>query len=357
MPVKSRKPWRRSGSLLAAAALIAAACADQRASADERVMHLEPVVAIRDGGDSAVLLDLTRLVAGPRAGFIAFPVGGPRMIAFYDSAGRLEQLVGRKGKGPAEFEDITGLGVGPGDSIFVGDRLNGRMTVLAPGDHRFARSFPVTLADAGFRGTREGRLMSQSVTYKRGEGPTNHFPRRVSWDGTRVTPIATALGLDRPGRMAPADSGRVWVAESRAYTLRLFDGDSAIREIRRTPDWFPPDTTRAFRGIGKQTFVAAMGVGEEGMLWVLIRRPNPKWTGQVELKPGMPPSQFPPLDQVFEGVLEVLDPITGALIDSRVVSANMMDFIGPGRLYQIVDDDSTGARVLQVWRVGLKPPD
>lgn len=58
---------------------------------------------------------------------------------------------------------------------------------------------------------------------------------------------------------------------------------------------------------------------------------------------------------MYEGVLEVLDPVSGRLLGSQVVGGDMIRFIAPAKLYQIIED-STGVVTLQIWNARFKRP-
>jgi DNA-binding beta-propeller fold protein YncE len=354
MPTRSRKHWRRWASCTTLA--LCAACRESPAPVTGTIV-LERGVAVREIGDSVLITNATGLVAGPQGQLIAVRIDGRGQIAFFDSTGRFVGLTGPRGKGPGEFMEISGAGLGPGDSLFVGDRLNGRVTVLSPRDHKPIRTMPADFLAVGFTPTPEGRLLGPGMV--RRDGVMQRLSiRRASWSDSTTTPIASSIPMERTGPVAAAPGGKVWVADALTYTIRLFDGDREVRSIRRAPEWFPPDSSpiTTFRWMGKgRPFITSMVQDSAGNLWVLIKRRNPRWTGESKAPPRAPisPIQLPPLDEIFEGVLEVIDP-NGNLVDSRVVPGNMLRFISPGRLYQQADADSSGALMLQVWNARLR---
>jgi hypothetical protein len=262
-------------------------------------------------------------------------------------------LFGSKGRGPGEFLEIQGMAFGPGDSLHIGDRGNGRTSVFAPDSFAFARAAPVNSVDAGFDATTGGRFLGIGMTNRRGEGVRWYTLRHEAWNGV-ITPIGSSLPAERIGaHTAASKSRRFWIADRMSYTITLWAGDTLIRTLRRDVPWFPRDTVPRAT-LGGRAFIARMSVDETGHLWVLIRRPNPAWK-DIQMDPRRPmiPGRMPPLTDVFEGVLEVLDAETGALIASRDVPADMMDFLGPGLLFQRTDADSTGALALQIWHARL----
>lgn len=49
--------------------------------------------------------------------------------------GSLTHEIGSEGEAPGEFQDVPLLAVGAGDSVFVFDEDNDRLTVYSPGDY------------------------------------------------------------------------------------------------------------------------------------------------------------------------------------------------------------------------------
>ena len=323
------------------------------------MIDLRPAVTIHESGDSVTFGDDVGLIAGP-SGFVAIRPMGRGAIAVYDSAGRLVRSLGPKGRGPGEFLEPTSAAFGPGDSLFVSDRDNLRLSVLSPDDQHLVRTVQIPGEEVAFRASRHHRLLSPLMMWDR-ERRSSRFGLRVaSWDGSAPVAVAPSVSLDRFGS-ATSDTGRgIWVADRRTYSMTLFDGQRIIRTVKREPDWFPADTSPiqgpAWLGNGRP-FITDMSVADDGRLWVLIKRKNPRYsdTAAIPRTKYISPMGLPPLAIIFEGVLEVLDPVSGALIDSRVVPGDMIGFIGPGRLYQKTDADSSGVLMLRVWEAKLKP--
>ncbi|WP_420447185.1 6-bladed beta-propeller [Candidatus Palauibacter sp.] len=70
---------------------------------------------------------------------------------------------GRKGEGPGEFANATGLMLDPEGRIWVPDTRNGRMSVFDPEDG-FVESFP--FADANFNATWNGAMVDGNRIYR-----------------------------------------------------------------------------------------------------------------------------------------------------------------------------------------------
>lgn len=82
------------------------------------------------GGEAAYEFDQ---VTGPLRlsnGRLAVGNGGSKEVRFYDAKGVHLRSTGREGSGPGEYTNITGIWLGPGDSVAVFDVFVRRMTVL-----------------------------------------------------------------------------------------------------------------------------------------------------------------------------------------------------------------------------------
>ena len=354
--MKWPKPSRPFRSLVALGAL---ACGSAERATEPLEIDVQPGVAIHDAGDSVTLTDQSSLIAAPDGGFLVVRTAGRGQLAFYDSSGRLTGTYGRKGRGPGEFSSISGVAFGPGDSLFIGDYENRRISVLAPGDHHIVRAELAAGGDASFREMPGGRL-SAPVVIGRPGGRQSFGYRLAPWNGSAARTFGSSIPFERIGSAGVTTDGKLWIADALVYELALFDGDREVRRVRRDVDWFPRDTSpiTAPRWMGKgRPFVAGISVDAADRLWVLIKRKNPNYTGAARAQaPKAPinPRGLPALAEIFESVLEVLDSNTGALIDSRVLPGDVLGFISPGRLFQRTDADSTGALKLQVWNVRLR---
>lgn len=102
-------------------------------------------------------------VALTRSGNVIVEDPQALMYSVFSSNGELVATVGSRGKAPGEFEDMSGLVVGPGDSVYVFDGSSRRLSVFDP-SHRFDYSTVVEQGPGGGRGL--ARLFSFSIPTK-----------------------------------------------------------------------------------------------------------------------------------------------------------------------------------------------
>lgn len=216
---------------------------------------------------------------------------GSRVLK-YDPEGRHLATYGREGEGPGELKEPLGLDVGPGDTVWVSDFTNGRITgypqnggaprVLPYGEIGAVPSPNLVKLDDGFiqsfrplfnfQGGPGG--MERVASGDSGAATTPRIPL-VRTDPTLEThdtlwsipePPTDMVQLEMGDRIMllmmtrefmPAfqwdvlSDGTVVVADTAAYLLRLLDREGVVsRVIRRDPD--PRTTTEADRELARQ---------------------------------------------------------------------------------------------------------
>jgi len=178
----------------------------------------------------------TRLRGG---GYI---VADGQRLRFFDARGKQTRTVGRKGEGPGEYQMITGVCLGAGDSLFVGDARNARISVYDKAGTAPARSIPM----------RDAAFLTWDGCFADGVFGTSAIGGRTPDGLTRV------LNLYRPdgsvlGRIGPFWSfagnsyvqlsasvgarGRQFVyGDPRRSEWRVFGLDGTLVQIVRTAD-------------------------------------------------------------------------------------------------------------------------
>ncbi len=68
----------------------------------------------------------------------------PAVYVFSGNDGTLLQEVGKKGKGPDEFTQVGSVFIGKGDSLFVFDHDNGRISLFSPESYDFVESLRIS---------------------------------------------------------------------------------------------------------------------------------------------------------------------------------------------------------------------
>jgi len=101
----------------------------------------EVAIGQLDGPREYAFGQVRSAVMDPRGGFYLYDFND-RQIRRYDRTGRFLNLVGKKGGGPGEYEQMAGMAVTRDGQLIVHDTRNSRITYFNP-DGKVAREFPL----------------------------------------------------------------------------------------------------------------------------------------------------------------------------------------------------------------------
>ena len=339
---------------------------------------------------------------------------GARVLK-YDPDGRHLATYGRKGEGPGELSQPLGLAVGPGDTVWVTDFSNRRLTgypqdggepravpypdegaipspTFAALDDGFVQSFrPLFGARGGPAGRRsfggpgaaaeqgEPRKLPllrldrsaavQDTLWEIPEPPTDLIQIEM---GDRIMMMMMARQFAPAFRWQAFSDGGVVVSDTSAYLLRLIDGDGAVRRvIERAPA--PRPVTEEDREAARQrlrdaesergTRVTFGGAGpDEATRLKMLEQRLEKMTFADEI-PRVISMRVDPMDRIWVGVAETV-PDSIARIDvydrdgtllGELRDVPMPDvFLGPDRVGVLrVDEMDVQQVVLMRLREGL----
>lgn len=285
-------------------------------------------------------------------------------ILVFDRDGRFLRVVGRPGHGPGEFAGIGSFHVGPGDSLFVFDNQQSRLSVLSP-EGEFVRSLSVPISPevTNFVAPDGRFLIGRSFGMPElGPHPLHLFDR----EGRRLRSFGNFSGEARPDvpgflsrSLAPASGTRIWSGHSIAYVLDRIDLDSGRRDlvIRRQARWFPPrlEPLRDRGTIRPDPGIRDIQEDEAGRLWVLLAIPDPEWrTVYRPAGPGDTHGSVTDLQRFYDTRIEVLDPVRGTLIAALEMPELVEDFSGPREIGAVLDTD--GVPRYHRWRLELSQP-
>jgi hypothetical protein len=225
-------------------------------------MHLDTNPMLRIGADEAgpyqfSFISTALLLA---RGGVAVVELSANEVRLFDRDGRHQRTLGRRGRGPGEFQVISGLFQRSADSLAAFDQIERRMTVLPlrGGEPRVVRSQAVPGARGSFSAfgaLGDGRLL----LYNPGSGFRPDLEPGLQWVTTEVVVLDPTDGTSRlitrlPSRqqfvlpggdtkmLAPAhgaifavtEDGFYWGTSDR-YEIRFFDSEGTLRRILRRP--------------------------------------------------------------------------------------------------------------------------
>lgn len=227
-----------------------------------RGMSVDTNPVLRVGAEEAgpyqfSFISTARLLEG---GGIAVVELSANEIRLFNAEGRHLRSVGRRGRGPGEFQVISGLFPRSGDSLVAYDQIERRATIfpLADGDARVVRSQAVPGARGSFSAFgafSDGRLL----LYNPGSGFRPDLQPGLQWVTSEVVALDPTDGSARtivrlPSRQqfvlpggdtkvvaplhgaihAVANDGFYWGTSDR-YEMRFYDTTGTLRRILRRP--------------------------------------------------------------------------------------------------------------------------
>jgi hypothetical protein len=345
----------------AAAQSIRTVTIDSRASCARCTIQLTPAVRIgdRDGPGS---LDNERswVVRDSRGRFFVL-YAYATAIKLFDSTGNYVGSLGKKGGGPGEFDGVSGVHIGVGDSLHVLDWGTSRHSVFAP-DLKYIRSNPIALQPQLRWIMLPDTRIVENLTIRTPEqlGKPLHL---LGADGNVVRSFGSETEAHRPDfpglgdrALAPHKGSLIWSAHQRAYVIDIVDVNTGaiVSRIVRRAEWLPetePQRTRIGSSADDPPIsrLAAVHQDAEGLLWVTISVPDPRW--KTAVKPGEA-RHVTITDPVkyTDNIIDVIDPVRGTLLVTQRFDDIPPWFIGEGYAsqYRTTPDGSPYFEILRM---------
>lgn len=274
--------------------------------------------------------------------------GMPRV---YGPDGRFRFSVGRIGDGPGEYRAPIVWATLPGDMLLVLDETRSSAAIVDPLG-TFVRRFSVPIATREVVVSSDGELIG-NAPYNRQGGESAPLVR-LDADGTLLSSFGgdsvdcgRLCGVLGTRRLVADAHGGIWAAHpAKAYVLEHYDSAGRrTRQFRPSAEWFesldsfpPPPGDRT-----PLSMVHGLSLDREGHLWIVGSTADPEWEkGLGDPRPGEGGSYRRVVDlaRYRDGVIEVRDTATGALIASRrFPDTPVLLPVGPGLIAQATTDD------------------
>ena len=103
-------------------------------------LDLAEIFRVGDGMNSEILFGFVSDMDVNSTGHVFVAEGMANSIFVFSDSGEFVDVIGSSGSGPGEFQDISGVYIGPADSVYVLDTDLYRLSVFEPRSHRFVYS-------------------------------------------------------------------------------------------------------------------------------------------------------------------------------------------------------------------------
>lgn len=372
MKAERRKRLHRIIGIVAAT-MIQLAAADLGAQSTVKVsggpscptckLTFSPVTTLGTQQGGSIDSEFAHVAVDSRHRFYVYQLGTTE-IKVFDRAGKFLQLLGRRGSGPGEFQDVGSV-KSIGDSIHVHDRSLSTVSVFGP-DLKFVRATrwevaPTFTSAAFLHGG--SMVISQKVSTLRRTGFPLHL---IGPDGRLLASFGSAKGAYRPDipdlasrSITSAGGDQVWSAHRSAYRIDLVDGRTGLilKHLVREASWFPdgerPVRTKPAANAPPRPRISAVHRDETGLLWILISVADARWKSAVSSGNPSHPTITDPL-RYWDSIIEVIDPEKATVVASIRLDEAPGWFVS-GNLFQRVVTRPDGAPIIKIDRVGLSP--
>jgi hypothetical protein len=285
-------------------------------------------------------------------------------LHLFDRAGRWVRQVARTGAGPGEFNDIMAVERVAGDSLWVFDPGNGRITVLAA-DLTVARSVPlgVRMENAVVLG--DSAVVTAQLRTPEAVGyplhvvsSANHAVR--SFGSENPTFRADDFGLNRR-TLARGPRSTVWAAHYQAYIIEQWDVSGELKlRIVRDAEWFRPQVRPPSAQPGRPPLPKIVGIRFDSAtshLWIATVVPAPGYRAAFGTEPQQIEGQltYPVVDwhALYETVIEVIDVRRSSVVSRQQFPQPFLRWTGDDE-FATYTEDRRGNPIVTIWRATLR---
>lgn len=335
----------------------------ETATCTECRIELEKVVTLGSADGPGGLPEMPGSISTDSRGqFYVLPRRSGEMPIVFSPTGDFVGRIGTEGEGPGEMVRPSRIFVTPGDSLMVLDHSVGRVTVFDPA-WQYVRSFPMTWPQADMVRLEDSRfVINGPVGTPDNVGYALHRLDHGGQIALSFEPYVTTPREPTWMRTIGLGPSGLWsIPFAHGHYIRLFDPEDGalLREFTRDSEWYPP--TERFQVPTPEdppsSLMAAVWEEPRGRLWTIGWTHREDWADGLGEPVGTPDGEvyLYQHNDVYDGVIEVIDAETGALIVSARTNGPPSSVIAPG-LIAFTHEDSVGWWYADVYRLRLSRP-
>lgn len=285
-------------------------------------------------------------------------------VKVFDGSGRFLRVIGREGEGPGEFRRISALVITPGDSLYVLDNGNSRLTAFSPA-HGMVRTAPLPFGvDYPKVHYLPNDLLLVNANVRTPEllGLPLHI---VAPDGEHVRSFGSTDRAFRPDFpqflrrwTALSRDGTVWSAYPKQYVLERWTRSGRLVErLTVEAEWFEPYLEFRYPTPDQPAFPNVQSIYEDaaGLIWCALVVPDEDWAeglGEPRVSEGQPYYEVEDLAAVYDTRLDVIDPRTRRVLASHLLDGYPIQFLADGKM--ITYREPRGVPLVDVWSLRIE---
>lgn len=301
---------------------------------------------------------------------LAFDGAPGNHLLLYGPSGAFIQTVGRGGAGPGEYRAAMYVSFGPGDTAYVFDVRNARVTILSPA-MTYIRSAPIPPWIFSTAVTKAGTIaISSGIPDAERVGKAFHTFDRVgnqlkSFGFTDATVISGRGALAISWIAASADGGFWASTQSRDFVVSKWtdDGQMLLRLNRQSSLVPKTDEPKVWftKSRPPSPYVRSLAEDSDGRIWVEIVAPDPNWQRGVSFDGNARGelatlAQVNDYDKAFDTVIEIIDPVSRSVVARQRFDECFSLLLGQNRIAKSIlqDDGSFRVEVYQLHLEGIE---
>lgn len=285
--------------------------------AAECAVQLREILRLGVPGDPGTIgsrPEITRTAAGYYA---VASVENRGQLLIFDSDGAFLEAFGGNGDGPGEYRVPGRMRLGSDGGLRILDLVNRRITHVSPDGGLLETTDVRSLHGLDFVTLAAGERHAVSG-FGRIDDRLSATTEIVGSDGVRLAslgavPVASWVVNYFRAPVALDGQGRVWTTRAGEYAFEAWDPGRDVRPLVRLagePDWFDPGPPRPGAPVSAPAPSIVISLRfDRGLLWAGT------WVADEHREAGAATAPSPlELDGLLDTVLDVIDPVSGALI-------------------------------------------
>ena len=302
---------------------------------------LEPMVTIGATEGAGTMATWPRVSARHPGGFrvlVPQPSGVASLPLAYADDGRFLGTLDASGDSAGGFREPLFARVGPGDSLWLFDNAQ-RALVFGP-DRAWVRTVQMSVGPWDAVLAVDGRILIASSSSER------PFPLQLlSATGVIEREFAgdsVSQSIHSPRRVIRAPDGSWWTMPMQfRYRLEHWDTTGVlVGVIERAPEWYPPyaQSQGPSREQAPSPMLMDAWFDSAGRLWLLGKTADPHWASGLlprTVSDGAGGPAIGDADKVYDTVIDVLNPATGALLASTRFDVSYPFAVEPGVVMRV----------------------
>ena len=284
-------------------------------------LELELVLSFGSVDDEGALMTRNPVITRiPDDSWVVFesPVGG--LTRIYDPDGTYRRSVDADGEGPGEYRGLSRLLPGCTDGFTLYDVTSARLSRV-DSDFSFLSSAPFlsalrieALSGGAFV---VNALLPSSAAQGHVVNVVDSVGNVLASFGGSGGPIDFRVFHARHRVIAVDEEDRIWTGYPEKFELQKFGRTGRpILRISRIAEWFTPHSNilppKDINSDPPNPLLHDLTVDPGGIVWVVVWVADPDWREAVS--PEFDPRTTTFNDQVYDSVLEAIDPVSGRVL-------------------------------------------